>query len=97
MIVSSPMSAQRDALVFNIRARGTRLAPGALRRELTTFSRATTVLCFEPTSVDISVMGINAMDSSRMLGVLAQTRRSAHTVLEHDRAAGAIEMLRAAA
>jgi hypothetical protein len=42
-------------------------------------------------------MGINAMDSRRMLGVLAQARRSAHAVLEHDRAAGAIEMLRTAA
>ena len=68
-----------------------------MRLELTAFSRATTVLCFEPTSLDISVMGINAMDSSRMSGVLAQARRSAHALLEHDRAAGAIEMLRAAA
>jgi NTE family protein len=97
VIVSSPMSAQRDALVFNMRAAARGLHHGALRRELSTFSRATTVLCFEPTSVDISVMGINAMDSRRMLGVLAQARRSAHAVLEHDRAAGAIEMLRTAA
>ncbi len=97
VIVSSPMSAQRDALVFNMRAAARGLHHRELRHELTTFSAATKVLCFEPTSVDISVMGINAMDSRRMLSVLAQARRSAHAVLEHDRAAGAIEMLRAAA
>ena len=92
------MSAQRDALVFNMRGGGTRACitarSGVSSRR---FSAATTVLCFEPTSVDISVMGINAMDPKRMLGVLAQARRSAHAVLEHDRAARAVEMLRAAA
>lgn len=97
VIVSSPMSAQRDALVFNMRAAARGLHHGALRRELATFSKATTVLCFEPTSVDISVMGINAMDPKRMAGVLAQARRSAHAWLEHDRSAKAVEMLQAAA
>jgi NTE family protein len=97
VIVSSPMSAQRDALVFNMRAAARGLHHGALRRELASFSAATRVLCFEPTSVDISVMGINAMDPKRMLGVLAQARRSAHAVLEHERSTPALEMLRAAA
>jgi hypothetical protein len=91
------MSAQRDALVFNMRAAARGLHHGALRRELASFSAATRVLCFEPTSVDISVMGINAMDPKRMLGVLAQARRSAHAVLEHERSTPALEMLRAAA
>ena len=49
--------------MFNLRAAARGLHRSTLHRELGMFGRATTVLCFEPTSVDIQVMGINAMDS----------------------------------
>ena len=97
VVVVSPMSAQREALVFNMRAAARGIHHASLRRELATFSRRTTVLAFEPTSVDVSVMGLNAMDPRRMVGVVAQARRSAHAHLSDDSSKAAVELLNSAA
>jgi NTE family protein len=97
VIVLSPMSARTEALVFNLRAAARGLHRSTLHRELSAFGSGTAVLCFEPTSVDTQVMGINAMDAKRMVPVIAQARRSAAAHLESDGSRDAIEMLKAAA
>ncbi len=71
VVILSPMSARTDALTFNLRAATRGLHRGTLHRELGAFGSSTSILCFEPTSVDTRVMGINAMDPSRMVGVVA--------------------------
>ena len=97
VVVVSPMSARTDALVFNLRAAARGLHRGTLHRELGVFGPGTTILCFEPTSVDTQVMGMNAMDPSRMVSVVAQAQRSARAHLAHDSSRPAVEMLEAAA
>jgi NTE family protein len=96
VVVLSPMSAQREALMFNMRAAARSIHHAELRREVATFSRRTTVLVFEPTSVDVSVMGLNAMDPRRMVGVVAQAQRSAHAHLMDDSSKPAVELLNSA-
>ena len=97
VVVLSPMSARTEALMFNLRAAARGLHRSALHRELSVFGSGTAVLCFEPTSVDTQVMGINAMDAKRMVPVVAQARRSAAAHLASDESRDAVEMLKAAA
>jgi hypothetical protein len=47
--------------------------------------------------VDTRVMGINAMDPSRMVSVVGQAQRSARAHLAHVASAPAVELLKAAA
>jgi NTE family protein len=96
VVVVSPMSARTDALLFNLRAATRGLHRGMLHRELGTFGAGTAVLCFEPTSVDTRVMGMNAMDPSRMASVVGQAQRSAQAHLAHESSRRAVEMLKAA-
>jgi NTE family protein len=97
VVVVSPMSARTDALLFNIRAATRGFHRSTLRRELGTFGTGTTILCFEPTTVDTRIMGMNAMDPSRMVSVVGQAQRSARAHLAHVASAPAVELLKAAA
>ena len=71
VIVVSPMSVRTEALMFNVRRGGTRSPPEHAAPRARLFSSSTAVLCFEPTSVDMQAMGINAMDPKRMVPVIA--------------------------
>ncbi len=97
VVVVSPMSASTEALMFNLRAAARGYHRSTLHRELSLFGKGTPVLCFEPTSVDTQVMGINAMDPRRMVPVVAQAQRSARAHLALDASKTAVDLLTAAA
>jgi NTE family protein len=97
VVVVSPMSARTEERSFNVRTAGRGYHHGLLLRELATLGKNTTVLCFEPTSVDVQVMGLHAMDPTRMVPVIAQAKRSAASRLHDDASKRAVEFLEAAA
>jgi NTE family protein len=77
VVVSSPMSIASTNPRFAADQPARRLARYRLAREVTRIRRAgTPVLTFQPTGRDLSVMGLNAMDSSRAAEVTGQALES---------------------
>jgi NTE family protein len=92
VVVSSPMSIARTNPRFAADQPARRLARYQLAREATRIRGAgTPVLTFQPTGEDLSVMGLNAMDSSRGAEVTRQaldsTRRRLARADAQDRVA----------
>ncbi len=76
VVVVSPMSAWKPGREVNTLAR--QFHHRVLGRELTTIRRSgTRVVVFEPTPDDVSVIGLNSMDPSRMASVAQQAYASA--------------------
>src|SRR5207253_5418742 len=57
----------------------------------------TPVITFQPTTADLAVMGLNAMDPSRRTDVARQARLSARKRLERADASARVELLTRAA
>ncbi len=94
VIISSPMSVVGRPLRADLAAR--RLARFYLAREAAAIRRrGTEVLTFQPTAPDLSVMGFNAMDATRVPRVVAQARESALRRLGGSDVRGRVELLRA--
>ena len=84
VIVSSPMSAHRSALLWYRPGSLLRGYHGSLlRREIAAVKRSgTPVLVFEPGRHDLAEMGTNPMDPHLQAGVARQAHRSARALLE---------------
>ena len=98
VVVVSPMSARTDALLFNMRAATRGFHRGTLHRELGAFGSGTTILCFEPTTVDTQRHG-DQRDGSVADGAGGRGKHSDRRVhISHMIASGpAVELLKAAA
>jgi NTE family protein len=93
--VVSPMSMARPAIRFGFDQPGRHLSRFALAREVARIRKAgTPVITFQPTTTDITVMGLNAMDASRRADVTRTARDSAAARIERDDAADRIAILK---
>ncbi len=79
VVISSPMSVARNAVRLAPDQPARRLSRLALTREVARVRRGgTPVITFQPTPADLEVMGLNAMDPSRVADVTRTVRASAH-------------------
>jgi len=82
VVISSPMSIARNQLRFAPDQPARRLSRFALVREAGRVRRGgTPVITFQPTPDDLTAMGLNAMDPSRVADVTRQARASARNRL----------------
>jgi NTE family protein len=78
VVISSPMSVARNAVRLAPDQPARRLSRFALAREAARVRRGgTPVITFQPTPADLEVMGLNAMDDSRVADVTRRVRVSA--------------------
>ncbi len=94
VVVSSPMSVARNSFRFAADQPARRMSRLALAGEVARVRRAgTPVITFQPTPADLDVMGINAMDPSRVADVSRQARASACVRLERADAKARVAVL----
>ncbi|HTK15054.1 MAG TPA: patatin-like phospholipase family protein, partial [Acidimicrobiia bacterium] len=94
VVISSPMSVARNELRFAPDQPARRLSRFALVREAGQIRRGgTPVITFQPTPEDLAVMGLNAMDPSRVADVTRQARASARDRLARSDARERTAML----
>jgi len=97
VVISSPMSVARNSVRLAPDQPARRLSRLTLAAELTRVRRGgTPVLTFQPTSADLGVMGLNAMDPARGAEVVRQARRSARDRLGRPDARDRVVLLDAA-
>jgi NTE family protein len=94
VVISSPMSVARNAVRLAPDQPARRLSRFALAREAAQIRRrGTPVMTFQPTRDDLAVMGLNAMDPSRVADVTRRARASARDRLARSDAADRVAIL----
>ena len=97
VVISSPMSVARNSVRLAADQPARRLSRLTLAAEVARVRRGgTPVLTFQPTSADLDVMGLNAMDPARGAEVARQVRRSARDRLRRPDARDRVLVLDAA-
>ena len=97
VVISSPMSIARRNPRFTPDQPTRRLARLRLAREVSRIRRSgTSVLAFQPTDADLSVMGLNAMDPTRRADVARQAIESTRRRLDRADARERASILTAA-
>ena len=97
VVISSPMSIARNSARLAADQAARRVARFALVREVARVRRGgTPVLTFQPTTADLAVMGLNAMDPSRRADVARQVGESARHRLARSDATDRVRLLSSA-
>jgi NTE family protein len=97
VVISSPMSVADNSVRLAADQPARRLSRLTLAAEVARVRRGgTPVLTFQPTSADLDVMGLNAMDPAREAAVARQARRSARDRLGRRDARDRVLLLDAA-
>jgi NTE family protein len=98
VVISSPMSIARNSARLAADQAARRVARFALVREVARIRRGgTPLLTFQPTTADLAVMGINAMDPSRRADVTRQAEESARHRLRRSDATDRVKLLTSSA